>query len=286
MNPLGVLLGLASAGTWGTADFLGGFVARRIGALPTAAASQAIGLLGALTIALLAGERVPGALPLFWGAVAGLCGVSGVVAFYRALADGTMGIVSPVVAVIGAAVPTVVGILLGDRIAPPALAGIACALVAIVVVSGFTPGQRSGSVERAALPLIVAAGLGFAGFFLGIDQAVRAGGEVWWPLVAARAASAVVSLVVVARIGGLRPSPWGEWRLLVAVGLGDLLGNAFFVLANDQGTLGAAAVLSSLYPVTTVLLARVVLGERLRVGQAIGVGLALLGVVLIALPGG
>jgi len=227
---------------------------------------------------------VPGAAPLAWGAVAGLAGLVGITALYRALADGTMGIASPIAALIGAALPAVAGLLLGDRLAPSGVVGIGCGLLAIVAVAA--PGDRgaAGRDVRRSLPLILVAGLGFAGFYLGIDQAVRAGGATWWPLLAARAATVVVSFVVVGRLRlGGRLS--GSWRMLVATGLGDLMGNAFFVLANAQGALSAAVVLSSLYPVTTVLLARVVLGERLHLGQAIGVGLALLGVVLIALPG-
>ena len=258
---------------------------RRVGALVTGAASQAVGLVGALSIALIAGEALPPPTALLWGAIAGLAGLGGILALYRALADGTMGVASPVAAVIGAGLAAVVGILLGDHLQPLGLVGIACALLAIAVVSGLGQGHRIGPSDLATLPLILAAGIGFAGFFLGIDQAVRAGGQVWWPLVAARVASVTVNLVVVARVGRGGSSPFGHWRLLAAVGMGDLLGNASFVLANDQGALSAAAVLSSLYPVATVLLARLVLGERLRLGQAVGVGLALLGVVLIALPG-
>jgi drug/metabolite transporter (DMT)-like permease len=278
-------LALASAGSWGTADFLGGLVTRRVGALLTGLASQSVGLVGAVAIALLARETLPPPAALFWGALAGLAGLGGILALYRALADGTMGVASPVAAVIGAGLAAVVGILLGDHLGPTGLAGIACALLAIAVVSGLGVRGRVGPSDLATLPLILAAGIGFAGFFLGIDQAVRAGGQVWWPLVAARVASVTVNLVVVARVGRGGPSLVGSWRLLAAVGMGDLLGNALFVLANDQGALSVAAVLSSLYPVATVLLARLVLGERLRLGQAFGVGLALVGVVLIALPG-
>lgn len=261
-------------------------VTRRVGALLTGLASQSVGLVGALAIALIAREALPPPAALAWGAVAGLAALGGILALYRALADGTMGVASPVAAVIGAGLTAVVSILLGDRLGLTGVAGIVCALLAIAVVSGIGGGMRMGPSELATLPLILAAGIGFAGFFLGIDQAVRAGGQVWWPLVAARAASVTVNLVVIARISRGGPPPFGAWRLLVAVGLGDLLGNAFFVLANHQGALSAAAVLSSLYPVATVALARLVLGERLRLGQAAGVGLALLGVVLIALPGG
>jgi drug/metabolite transporter (DMT)-like permease len=250
----------------------------------TATASQAVGLSGALALALLTGEAVPGAAPLAWGVLAGLAGLVGVTALYRALADGTMGIASPIAALIGAALPALAGFVLGDRLAPAGAVGIVFGLAAIVAVA--LPGDVGGPGfdVRRTMPLVVVAGLGFAGFYLGIDQAVRAGGVTWWPLVAARAATVVASLVVVRRMrrsGGLG----GSWRALAAVGVGDLMGNAFFVLANAQGAMSAAVVLSSLYPVTTVLLARVVLGERLRPVQAAGIVLALVGVVLIALPG-
>lgn len=254
-------------------------------ALATAAASQTIGLLGALAIVVLVREPMPGTAALAWGAVAGLAGLAGIVALYRVLADGTMSIASPVAGVIGAGLPVLAGFAFGDRVATTGLAGIACGLVAIAAVSGLGGGRPMGAEVRRMLPLILAAGVGFAGFFLGIDQAVRAGGMTWWPLVAARATTVAVSLVLVAR-SAAPGALGGSWRLLVLVGLGDLMGNAFFLLAHAQGALSTAVVLSSLYPVATVMLARLVLRERLQRGQAIGVGLALVGVVLIALPAG
>ena len=228
----------------------------------------------------MAREALPGPLPLAWGIVAGLAGLAGILALYRVLAVGTMSVGSPLVGVMGAGLPAAAGLLLGDAVSPLDLAGVACGLAAVAAVSWTRSGQARGELWR-VLPLVVAAGIGFAGFYLAIDQAARAGGETWWPLVAARTGSVLGAAIAVARLRpGGRPS--GRWPMIIAIGLGDLFGNAFFVMANAQGALSVAAVLSSLYPVATIVLARLVLGERLRPAQALGVALALVGVALIA----
>ena len=228
----------------------------------------------------MARETLPGPVPLAWGLVAGLAGLGGVLALYQVLAVGTMSIGSPLVGVMGAGLPVVAGLLLGDAISALDLLGIACGLAAVAAVSWTRSSGGLGELRR-VLPLVVAAGIGFAGFYLAIDQAARSGGETWWPLVAARAGSVLGVAIAAAR---LRPAgrPAGRWPMIVAIGLGDLLGNGFFVMANAQGALGVAAVLSSLYPVATIVLARLVLGERLHRAQALGVALALLGVALMA----
>src|SRR3989337_1651196 len=181
-----------------------------------------------------------------------------------------MSVGSPLVGVVGAGLPAAPGLLPGDAVSSLDLAGVACGLAAVAAVSWTPSGQGRGELRR-VLPLVVAAGIGFAGFYLAIDQAARTGGETWWPRGAARAGSVLGAAIAVAR---LRPRgrPTGRWPMLIAIGLGALLGNAFFVMANAQGALSVAAVLSSLYPVATIVLARLVLGERLRRAQGLGVG--------------
>jgi drug/metabolite transporter (DMT)-like permease len=129
----------------------------------------------------------------------------------------------------------------------------------------------------------VCAGLGFAGFYLLMNEARGLGGELWWPVNAARATSLTGVLIVAGVTRARLIPPRDQVPLLVATGLGDLGGNTFFVQANAVGPLSIAAVVSSLYPVTTVLLARIVLGERLSRVQLAGVGLALVGIVLITI---
>lgn len=242
-----------------------------------------MGLVAALSAVLLSGERFPGLETLAWGAAAGVAGASGLYAFYRALASGQMALVAPLTAVIGAGVPAAVGLARGDQLTALQLGGMACGLVAIVVVSW--PGRgasRNGPGMARLLPLIVIGGLGFAGFFLAIHQAMSVGGTTWWPLVGARSATVILAgaIALVARPprDGLRPAA----RLLFVAGLADYGGNGLFLLASQAGALSVPVVLSSLYPVTTVLLAGWLLHERLHRWQLAGVGLALVGVALIA----
>jgi len=231
---------------------------------------------------VLSGERYPGLETLAWGATAGVAGASGLYAFYRALAGGRMALVAPLTAVIGAGVPAAVGIVRGDQLTGLQLGGLACGLMAIVVVSWpGGVGPRSGPGVARLLPLIVIGGLGFAGFFLAIHQAMTVGGTTWWPLVGARVATVAlaggIALLVRPSRRGLRAAS----RLLLVAGLADYGGNGLFLLAA-RGALSVPVVLSSLYPVTTVLLAAWLLHERLHRWQVGGIALALAGVALIA----
>ena len=267
---------------------------RRIAPALAILGGQTVGLLIAATLVALTGEALPEPAGLAWGALAGASGTVGLLGFYRVLAEGQMSLAAPLVAVIGAGLPALVGILFGESLGLLQLLGIACGLFAIAVVSwtGGAPLADPGAVVRGeaapappitrAWPLILLAGLGFAGFYLAISQATASGGAVWWPLLAARAATVAVGLLLVVwarpAVAGVRAT----WPLFLVIGGGDFGGNAFFVLASQQGPLAVAVILSSLYPVTTVLLATWLLRERLRRWQLAGVVLALLGVLLIA----
>jgi drug/metabolite transporter (DMT)-like permease len=252
----------------------------------TVALTQAVGLVGAVTLIVLTGEPMPPSGAIALALATGIAGLVGASALYRVLADGRMSIGSPLVAVIGAGLPVVVALLLGERLPPSDLAGIVLGLIAVVLVS--IPARSASHEDRRQLDgrllgLAVLAGAGLAGFYLLADRSAELGAGPWWLLACARATtvSLLVVRLAVARTG--RPDTGGRWPLIVAVGVGDLMGNAFFLLANAEGALSVAVVLSSLYPVTTIVLARVFLHERLRGGQLIGVAAALAGVVLIAL---
>lgn len=272
-------------------------------------ASQAVGFGATAAIVAVSGETAPPVDAFGWASVAGLCGVVGLGAFYRALARGTMGLVAPLSALIGAGVPAVIGMLAGETVGPLRLAGIVVALVAVVLIS--LPSRRETGAERRALrtdlremPLVVVAGLGFAGFFLFVDLAVAAGGGIWWSLLGVRLVGLLVVIgavaAVVIRAGGSgsmrrrlstalgvpRLATWafglvGAVPLFALTGAGDMGGNAFFVLANEHDSLPVAVVLSSLYPVVTTLLAALLLRERLRRLQVGGIALAVCGVALI-----
>jgi drug/metabolite transporter (DMT)-like permease len=271
-------------------------------------ASQGIGLLVTLAILLTSGELLPSAGALLWASAAGLSGVVGLGAFYLALSRGTMGLIAPLAALIGAALPAFVAIWAGAELGAVRLAGIGLALAAVVLIS--LPGGEKSEAERSALsidlrdlPLVLVSGLGFAGFYLFLDATAAAGGDTWWPLVVVRvvglAAVLTALAVLVVRAGepGLRSRVYrllGFQRLrasgaglltvgplFLLAGLGDLGGNAFFLFANALDALPVAVVLSSLYPVVTTVLAAVFLHERLRALQVLGIGLAVLAVILI-----
>jgi drug/metabolite transporter (DMT)-like permease len=242
-----------------------------------------------------------------WAFAAGTCGIAGLGAFYYALSRGTMGVVAPLTAVIGAGLPVVIGLIEGEQLELVRGVGIVVALAAVVLIS--LPGSASTTDERrlrrvdlSQLPLIVAGGVGFGLFFVFLSRATDTG-STWWPLVVVRLAGVVFIagsvVVALARTNAPRLAiradivlglPKVRARalpipllagLFLLTGVGDLGGNAFFVLASRADVLSVAVVLSSLYPVVTTLLAAVFLHERLRPVQIAGVLLASLSVPLL-----
>lgn len=269
--------------------------------------SQVVGLSATLAVLFVSGEAGPSQDAVIWGLLAGTSGVAGVGFFYLALARGTMGIVAPLAAVIGAGVPVIVAIIGGEAVSTLRLGGMALALTAVVLISLPSSAEtedekRSLSIDVGDLPLVVLAGLGFAGFFIGVDRA-SVGGEIWWPLAFVRTASFVIVSVtaVVLTLRAQGPSlryraqeAFGILRLrasgrtlasvlpvLLVIGLGDLGGNAFFVLAKQADAFAVAVVVSSLYPVVTTVLAVILLHERLRRIQVLGVVLATVSFALL-----
>jgi drug/metabolite transporter (DMT)-like permease len=258
---------------------------------------------------LVSGEAVPSQSSLAWAMAAGASGVIGLGCFYYALSRGTMGVIAPLTAVIGAGVPVFLDLFGGADVPAARLAGIAVALLAVVLISlpprPPKPGteQRGVRLDLGELPLVVVSGLGFAGFFIFIDQA-SVDGAVWWPLAVVRMVGLVgvigALVVVVSRLhdrGSLRdrsahalgvarlrsmPLSGVAFVVVIAVaGIGDLGGNAFFVLGTQAGDFAVTVILASLYPVVTTVLAAIFLHERLRPVQILGVVLATLSVVLL-----
>jgi len=279
------LLALGSAVLYGAADFTGGLTTRRAGTIPVVVLSQASGLtLLALMLPLLP-HASPSRPDLMWGAVAGLTGGIGVALLYRALAIGTMAVVAPTTAVCAVAIPVVVSVLLGERPAPLAIAGIGLGIASIVLVSRQTTPQpepdrlaSSGSLPP-GVGTALASGVAIGFFFLALAQTGSDAGM--WPLVVSRGVSVTLfGAVAIARRISLR-MPAAMAALAILCGFIDMLANALYLLASRQGPLSIVVTLSSLYPASTVLLARVVLGERLNRWQVFGVGCALAAVVLI-----
>ncbi len=273
---MAVLLAVLSSLLWGSADFVGGVLSRRRPAYAVVAASQALGLVAVSVVAVVtrAWTAPGGWLP--WALAAGVAGTAGLVCFYAGLASGTMGVVSSIAA-LGALVPVLVGLLQGDRPSTLAFGGIALAVLGAVAASG--PELHSGSPAR---PVVLAAAAGvFFGFALVfIERGAR--DSVVMTLTGMRAISVLVFLVAalaLRSVGGLvvRDVPG-----LLVVGLGDVGANLLFAIASQRGLLSVIGALGSLYPVVTVLLARFLLHERLRLVQQAGVVAALGGVVLVS----
>lgn len=285
------LLAIGSALLYGAADFTGGLTTRRVGTIPVVVLSQASGLIMLALILPLLPHASPTRSDLLWGAVAGLTGGIGVALLYRALAIGIMAVVAPTTAVCAVAIPVVVSVLLGERPVPLTLAGIGLGIASIVLVSrqqsseqpklsGLTSPRR----RKAGVGTALASGVMIGFFFLALARTGSAAGM--WPLVVSRLVSVVLfGTVAIAGRKSIR-MPARMAALAIVCGVIDMLANALYLLAARQGPLSIVVTLSSLYPASTVLLARVVLGERLNLWQISGVGCALAAIVLIVSGGG
>lgn len=272
------LLALGGALCWGAGDFLGGLAARRAAVLTVLAVSQAIGLGGVLLWVLLAGDPFPGVPELLPAALAGAAGAIGLGALYRGLAVGAMGIVAP----ISAASPLVpLAVDAAHGIVPAALQWLGVVLVLAGIVALSREPAHVGRRLAAGAGLATVAALGFGLFFVGIDAGADESAP--WAVVAARSVSvtlAVAAAVFVTRVS-LRP-PRRLLPLLVGVGAFDTTANVLVATATTRGAAGVVAVLSALYPVVTVVLARAVLGERLSLSRRVGGVAALAGAALVA----
>ncbi len=276
---IAVALGIATAACWGLADFLGGLRAKRLSLAVVLLVSQLTAVAAIAAVAVAAGGSLPDAGELAPAFAAGACQLVAIGALYRALAVGTMSVVSPVSASGAAAIPVIVGLVTGERPGGVVYAGMVAAFVGVVLAtrsSGGPPGAGT-----AALQLALVAAVGFGGFFIGMDAAVE-DVDPFWALLAARACAGAVLVVAVAAI---RPPLRGDRALvpsLVLIGLLDIGANTAFTLGVDTGLVSVVSVLAALYPIGTVLLARAVLRERLVAVQMAGVAVALAGVALIA----
>lgn len=275
-----IALALSSSVCWGMADFVGGLQARWLPVLKVVLASQAIGLALVIVALVVRGSGPPGYVRLLPAIAGGLAAMAGLLAFYRGLAIGTMSIVAPIAAT-GVVVPVIVGIAGGDRPAGVQVVGIVAAMVGVVLASREAkPDAAARERSRTAIVLALVAALGFGGFFVGLRESAQA--DVLWALFASRGtavavlAGAVLVLAPAGRIGRANVMP------LVAIGTLDVGANGLFALASRHGALSIVSVAGSLYPLATVGLARVLLGERVRRVQEVGIVTAVAGVVMIA----
>jgi drug/metabolite transporter (DMT)-like permease len=275
------LFGLAASLCWGSGDFSGGLASRRINASSVVIAGYTVGFVLLLALALLWREPFPALVDVLWGGLAGLAGGLGLIAFYTALASGKMGIAAPVSAVLTAMLPVLFSALTAGLPGPLRLGGFALALLAIVLIS--RP-EHVAEERPQGIGLAVLAGFAFGCFFVLISRVSP--GATFWPLAVARLTSVVSLLaVMLLRQRQMRSLLSGVRKvapLVLLAGTLDAMGNVFFVLAAHSGRLDVAAVLSSLYPAATVLLAAFVLREHVTRIQTAGVLLALLAIPLIS----
>jgi drug/metabolite transporter (DMT)-like permease len=277
-----IALGLGASLCWGTADFFGGVQSRRLPALAVALWSQLAGGVALLVALLAQGER-PTLHAVAFGLVAGAFAGSGLLAFYRGLAEGAMSVVAPLSACAGV-VPVVAAALGGTPPTAAELLGMVVAIAGVVLVSrSTTTDQRSRGRPGLMVALALYSALGFGVYFTLVHAGSQGpGGSPLWAVTAGRGGSLLVLLTIAAARRARLPWPGRRLAALTSIGVLDTGANLLFAYGSIKGNLGVVGVLSSLYPVATVVLARMVLAERLSFAQNVGVVLALAGVALLA----
>ncbi len=276
---LSIFYGILSALTWGAGDFIGGLASKRTSSYRVLFLAEIAGMLPFTLLALLLREPLPPAEDMFLGAGSSLIGLTGLLILYRALAAGQMTIAAPVSALFAALIPVVFGFLTLGAPSATTMIGFLLAFAAVWFISQTGLGDWRFSLKDLRLPLF--SGLFFGIYFLTLHRATL--NAFFWPLAAARFAGFLVLGVyaLLARQPALPPRE--IWGLSIINGVLDIGGNAFYVLAAQAGRLDVAAVLSALYPASTVLLAWIILKERLTWLQAFGVLLAFVAIILFTL---
>jgi drug/metabolite transporter (DMT)-like permease len=279
-----IFLALLAAIFYGGADFLGGLAARRSSVTPVLIFSQLAGLATLLLVLPLLPATAASRTDFAWGAVAGCAAGMGLMLLYQGLASGKMSLVAPVTAVLAVVVSSAVGAVLGDRLSTSAFAGVALALTAIALISqDGVPEKTAGAPPGVARGFVAAlsAGVLIGVFFAALKQSNVASGLL--PLLSARLATLfAVGAIALARRTPLRVGRDEVW-LIVFCGVLDIFANVLYLLAARHGMLTVAATLTSLYPASTIVLARLILGERLQGIQIAGLSCAGFGVVLIGI---
>ena len=270
--------GILSSLIFGSGDFCGGLASKKNNVFTVVVGAHFVGGILMELMALIFSEPFPSTTDLWWGAAAGIAGALALMLFYYALVTGRMGVVAPMTAVISAAIPIIWGAIFDGLPTWIRLLGFVVALIAVLFIS-TSDGSVRPNLRELLLPFL--AGAGFATFFILVDQVES--GSVFWPLVAARITSVTLFGLIGLLTGNLRwPEP-GTWTTVGLAGIFDTLGNALFIIATQAGSFAVAAVMGSLYPASTIFLARFILDERLSRVQWVGICLALIAVVLIAL---
>jgi drug/metabolite transporter (DMT)-like permease len=282
---LSIIYGIASAATWGAADFIGGLASKRTSPYRVLFLAEIAGLIPFVALALLTREPIPSTLDLLWGAISSLIGLAGLTILYRALADGKMTIAAPVSALFAALIPVIFGFFTLGAPSLTTLIGFGLAFLAVWLISQTDLSdwrfllRGPGSLRDLCLPLL--SGLFFGLYFIVIHRATL--NAFFWPLVAARFAGfAAFGLYALLTRQPAMP-PRDVWGFCIINGVIDIGGNAFYILSAQTGRMDVAAVLGALYPASTVLLAWIFLKERISWIQAFGVFLAFAAIVLFTI---
>ena len=275
---IGLALGLASAIVWGTGDFAGGYATRSARPMQIVALVSAVGFVVLLLAAGLTGAPIPEPADWAWAIGAGVSGAIGVAALYRGLAMGAVAIVAPTAAVVGAAVPVVVGMILQGLPSSSQAAGFALGTLGIWLVSS-SPGMSRGN-RRSSLLLAVGSGICIGGFLVLLAQVTSP--NVFAPLAIAKATGTAVAVLALLAMRATFPSPRAHPTAILA-GVLDAGGNVLFVLSSRFTRLDVAAVLSAMAPAMTVVLSAAILHEAVSRWQVVGVLFCLAALVLLAL---
>lgn len=275
---MAIALSLLAALSYGAADFVGGFVSKRNHVFRVVLISQLFGTIPLLAIFPILNDGTFSVPAMWWGCAAGVSGGLGVVLLYGGLAKGRMSVVAPITSVEAAAVPVIFGLIIGERPSALALAGVVVALLAVALVSSAA--HTTSTESSSGVPEAIGAGAAFGVFFIVLDQAGDAAGM--WPILSMRATSLILlGLAVLVTRTSLTPAP-GTFVGIVISGILDVAANVLYLLSTQHGLLSLVAVITSMYPAATVILARFLLQERLTLIQLWGLGLAVAGVTLIA----
>jgi uncharacterized membrane protein len=268
---------LAAVGVWGTSDFLGGVGARRVNAFLFTAIVHISGLVAVAALALMThASFLPGTRSVVWALISGVVGGMALVLFYCSLASGNMGLVAPVAAVLGAAIPSIVSAFAEGFPGRRHIVGFILAIVGVWLISR----TESSTGRPKGLGMAVLAGIGFAGFYLCAHQAGDA--SPLWIAVVSRCGAFMVTGNIVLFGRYFRPVPTPVMTIAVVAGILDITGSVVFIRAAQIGRLDEAVVLSSLYPAVTVLLARIFLREHFSRVRTLGMVAALVAVPMIA----
>lgn len=283
MLSLSIVYGILSAITWGAGDFAGGLATRKLGAYRAVFYADFLGLLALLLVVLVRPEEIPPLSSLVIAGVAGMLGSVGLMVLYYSMAKGQMSIAAPVSALFAAALPVLVSILTEGWPTLLQLIGFGLALTAVWLISQGDSLHRLHLDHLSDLRLPLLAGLGFGSYFILMHYATEGVSSTFWPMIASRTAGTLMLLgFVLAQRQGFGV-PRDAWGVVFANGMLDVGGNFFYLLALRAGRLDISAILSSLYPGSTVILAWVFLKERISRSQWVGIFIALIAIALFSL---